>query len=92
MQDVAGRMLGDFAKRFETYLLTGETEPSAAVTANGPARQGAGATAAMPSPRGGDEEALDLGSVVFRTPAVQRGVIAVALALLLILLSRRRRR
>lgn len=92
MQDIAGRMLDDFAKRFETYLLTGETEPSAAVTANGQAGQEAGATAAMPSPPGGDQEALDLGSVVFRTPAVQRGVIAAAVALLLVLLTRRRRR
>jgi hypothetical protein len=90
MQDVAGRMLDDFAKRFETYLLTGETEPAAGAAANG---QAGGATATAPPPHGGGgEEALDLGSVVFRTPVVQRGVFAVVIALLLIVLGRRARR
>jgi uncharacterized protein len=91
MQDVAGRMLDDFAKRFEAYLLTGETEQPAAPSANGQAGQG-GRTAAAPPAPGDQEEALDLGSVVFRTPAVQRAAIAAAVALLLVLLTRRRRR
>jgi len=93
MQDVAGRMLDDFARRFETYLLTGETEPPATAAANGQAGQSGGpAAAAPPPPGGGDEEALDLGSVVFRTPAVQRGLIAVLIALVVVLVSRRARR
>jgi len=94
MQDVAGRMLDDFAKRFETYLLTGEAEPAAAT--NGQASQSSDATASpprpAPAPAEGTDDALDLGSVLFRTPAVQRGAIAALLALLLLALTRRRRR
>jgi carbon monoxide dehydrogenase subunit G len=84
MQDVAGRMLDDFAKRFETYLLTGETEQPT------PAASGQATMAATP-PQTADE-ALDLGSAVFRTPAVQRGAIAVLLALVVIMVARRLRR
>ena len=89
MQDVAGRMLQDFAKRFETYLLTGEAEQAAAPAPNGQPGQPSG-PAATPSPQG--EEALDLGSVVLRTPAVQRAAIGLLDGLLLILLARRGRR
>jgi carbon monoxide dehydrogenase subunit G len=90
MQDVAGRMLDDFAKRFETYLLTSDTEPAAAAPAEGEA---GAAAATTPSPPGGaDEDALDLGSVLFKTPAVQRGAIALLIALLVVLLARRGRR
>jgi uncharacterized protein len=89
MQDVAGRMLGDFAKRFETYLLTGEAEQPSPGTGNGQTEQTAGPAA---SPPPGEEEALDLGSVVLRTPAVQRAAIGLVAGLLLILLARRGRR
>lgn len=94
MQDVAGRMLDDFAKRFETYLLTGEAEPPAPGSANGQAGQAGGAAAAPPppAPGAGEDDALDLGSVMFRTPAVQRVALALLGGLLLVLLTRRRRR
>jgi uncharacterized protein len=92
MQDVAGRMLDDFAKRFETYLLTGDVEPPTAATVNGQAGPTAGPATAPPPPTAADDEALDLGSVLFRTPAVRRGAIAVLVGLLLLLLARRRRR
>ncbi len=95
MQDVAGRMLDDFAKRFETYLLTGETEPPAPGSADGLAG-GAGVAAAAPpppTPGAGEEAALDLASVVFRTPAVRRGALVALLSgLLLVLLTRRHRK
>jgi carbon monoxide dehydrogenase subunit G len=90
MQDVAGRMLDDFAKRFENYLLTGDVEPPGAATANGQATGASAAHRASPAPPGDD--ALDLGSVMFRTPAVQRGAIALAVGLVLVLLTRRGRR
>ena len=80
MQDVAGRMLDDFAQRFESFLLSGETEHTVGE---------APAAAAPPPPA---EDALDLGSVMFRTPAVRRGAIALGLAVLLLLLTRRARR
>jgi carbon monoxide dehydrogenase subunit G len=90
MQDVAGRMLDDFAKRFETYLLTGDSEPSGSV--NGQAGQAGGGAAQPPAPGDDEVDALDLGSVVFRTPAVQRGAIALLVGVLVILLARRSRR
>jgi carbon monoxide dehydrogenase subunit G len=61
MQDVAGRMLGDFARRFEAYL----SEPAEA--SNG------GAPAQAPPPPPESEEALDLGSVVTQMPVVRYG-------------------
>jgi carbon monoxide dehydrogenase subunit G len=73
MQDVAGRMLDDFARRFEDYLVRGEAAPEPAATA-------ASATQAA------DADALDLGSVVFRTPAVQRAGLALLAGLLLAIL------
>ncbi len=91
MQDVAGRMLDDFAKRFETYLLTGDVEPPTAATANGQTGQPADPGTVPPPSAAADDEALDLGSILFRTPAVQRGAIAVLVGLLLVLLARRRR-
>jgi carbon monoxide dehydrogenase subunit G len=89
MQDVAGRMLEDFAKRFESYLLTGEAEQPAAPAPNGQTGQPSG-PAATPPPQG--EDALDLGSVVLRTPAVQRAAIGLLAGLVLVLLARRGRR
>jgi carbon monoxide dehydrogenase subunit G len=88
MQDVAGRMLDDFAKRFEAYLLEGAdagdeaTDSSAAEPA---AAQG-------PSTASEDDEALDVGSVLFRIPAVQRAGVAVLAGLLIALLLARRSR
>lgn len=89
MQDVAGRMLDDFAKRFEAYLLEEpETEDAAE---NG---AGAGpAAAASAQPAGAEaDDALDMGSVLFRTPAVRRAAIAVLIGLAIALLLARRAR
>ncbi len=81
MQDVAGRMLGDFAGRLEAYL-AGDGAVEAAPG-------GAGAPAAEP------EEVLDLGAVLTQTPLVRYGVpigVAVAALLLLLTLGRSRKR
>jgi carbon monoxide dehydrogenase subunit G len=102
MQDVAGRMLNDFARRFEQYLLHGEgdsgraAEPTAWAagapgTAPAAGAQGA-ATAAAGAGASDADAALDLGSVLFRTPAVQQGLAVFAALLLLLLLFRGRRR
>jgi carbon monoxide dehydrogenase subunit G len=98
MQDIAGRMLDDFAKRFEQYLLHGD-----AATAAGPGEATAGADGAgaaqqadaqrdAESASADHDEALDLGSVLFSTPAVRRAAVAASLGLLLVLLLFRRRR
>jgi len=89
MQDVAGRMLGDFAGRFEAYLVsTGETPAGATSATDGGGVPGAGATPPAAPPT---EEALDLGSVVGQMPIVRYGVPALLVGLLLIwVLSRRR--
>jgi len=95
MQDIAGRMLDDFARRFEEYLLHGDGDEAG--------QSGGGAGAATEAQRGStpagaggpaqaEDDALDLGSVLFRTPAVRRGAIAAGFGLLLVLLFLRRRR
>lgn len=81
MQDVAGRMLDDFAGRFERYLLVGEEGDT------GTPRSGPGIGSQVP-----EETALDVGSVVFKMPVVQRGLAAVVGAVILLLLFRGRRR
>jgi carbon monoxide dehydrogenase subunit G len=83
MQDVAGRMLTDFARRFEAYLAGPEEG----------ARAEAPAVERPPAPE--PEEALDLGGVLTQTPAVRYGVpVAAGLVLLALLLrvARPRRR
>jgi uncharacterized protein len=84
MQDVASRMLGDFARRFEAYLAAGgESGASEAVaTSNGaPGAQ-------TPPPSADPEEALDLGSVLTQTPVVRYGVpVAAAIVLIVVLLA-----
>lgn len=88
MQDVAGRMLSDFAKRFEAYLL--EEADAGDQAADGSA---AGPPGAPEPPSASDgEEALDVGSVLFRIPAVQRAGVAVVVGLLIALLLARRSR
>jgi carbon monoxide dehydrogenase subunit G len=77
MQDVAGRMLGDFARRFESYLLEGDDNQPAPGVQQGPSPPEA-------------PEALDLGSVLYRTPALRYGAGAV-LALLILLGLRMRK-
>lgn len=88
MQDVAGRMLDDFAHRFEAYLLSGDGEQPEADAASEPAP--ASAESANGAGTAGDE-ALDLGSVVFRTPAVQRAAVALLAALMVAFVLTRRR-
>jgi carbon monoxide dehydrogenase subunit G len=97
MQDVAGRMLDDFAKRFEQYLLHGEDADQAA--GNGSAAGAAppsGAASGVRSTASSEPEgALDLGSVVLGSPAVQRAGLALLGGLLLAILlfgGRRRSR
>lgn len=93
MQDVAGRMLDDFARRFEQYLLEGDGTTAEAQngTPPDPGRPPV-SPAPPPSTEASDGAALDLGSVVMRTPAVQRGLAALAALALAILLMRARRR
>jgi carbon monoxide dehydrogenase subunit G len=78
MQDVAGRMLADFARRFEAYL----SAPAEAARAEAPAAAGALPPAREP------EEALDLGGVLTQTPVVRYGVPLAAGLVLLVLLVR----
>jgi carbon monoxide dehydrogenase subunit G len=98
MQDVAGRMLTDFARRFEAYLTDGGATAAAATEAKPePAPTGAPAAAptrpAPPPAPATEEDALDLGSVVGQMPAVRYGVPAViALAVLGLVLGLLRRR
>jgi carbon monoxide dehydrogenase subunit G len=107
MQDVAGRMLTDFAQRFEAYLLEGGENGAAATAEAGPeaaaaaADSGEAPTAApsrpTPPPAPAEEDALDLGSVVGQMPAVRYGVPAVVLLAVLgivfgVLRSRRGKR
>jgi uncharacterized protein len=83
MQDVAGRMLDQFAARFEAYLLEGEPEaPDAA------------GSAAAPSPDAGGDDALDLGSLLRGSAAARYGTaaaLALAAALVVRALVRGRR-
>jgi uncharacterized protein len=82
MQDVAGRMLGDFAGRFEAYL-------NQADGGTAPAGSAAGQT---PPPPESDHEALDLGSVLTQMPIVRYGapLAAGTLALAVVLVARKR--
>jgi carbon monoxide dehydrogenase subunit G len=78
MQDVAGRMLDDFAGRFESYLLAQEPTPGEA-------------DAGAPPPPAETPAELDLGSVLYRTPAVRYGAGALMVFLILIALRLRGR-
>lgn len=99
MQDVAGRMLGQFAQEFENYLLHGDPAAQAEAPADGAAAAEAPASgeAAPPPPPprpapASDEAALDLGSVLIRTPAVQKAGVALLAGLILAIMFGRRRR
>jgi carbon monoxide dehydrogenase subunit G len=84
MQDVAGNMLGEFARRFERYLTEGEGAPEPAGEAPQPA---AGAARGADA----DEEGLDVLSVI--PGGAQRAAAAAggALCLLLVAVLLRRR-
>jgi carbon monoxide dehydrogenase subunit G len=82
MQDVAGRMLGDFARRFEEHL-----------TAPQPTAANAGAPSDAPSPAADPEEALDLGSVMTQMPIVRYGApVAAGVVLVAALVGMKRAR
>jgi hypothetical protein len=82
MQDVAGRMLGDFARRFEDYL----TAPAGAANGGAPSD-------APPPPAAEPEEALDLGSVVTQMPVVRYGApVAAGVVLVAVLVGMKRAR
>jgi uncharacterized protein len=89
MQDVAGRMLKDFAGRFEAYLTAAGTSTSAA--AGGSGGDGANLTQSPP-PAPETEDALDLGSVMTQTPIIRYGVPALLVGLVLLWLLGSRRR
>ena len=88
MQDVAQRMLDDFAKRFEAHLLGSDAAQDA--TGAGAAN---GATASEGAPPPPDDDVLDMGSVLWRTPAVQRAGLAAlgGIVIVLLLVFRRSR-
>jgi carbon monoxide dehydrogenase subunit G len=95
MQDIAGRTLDDFARRFEAYLLEGEdtqdVQGPGTVGNSGPTRPTV-ATTGPPLRTEAGSDALDLGSLVFRTPAVRRIGLATLGALVVAILALTRRR
>lgn len=91
MQDVASRLLGQFAARLEEEIVAGEpaADPPAPVTPGGHVEQ-AGSAHAGPRP---EPEALDLGNVLLASPRARiasAGIAVLALALIALLLGRRR--
>ncbi|MEA2229011.1 MAG: uncharacterized protein QOF04_2641 [Solirubrobacteraceae bacterium] len=82
MQDVAGRMLGQFAQRFEAHLLGDEgtaqaAAPEAARTpAAGLAPRGEAPPPPPSAPLSGDDDALDLGAALGGVVSPQRAAIA----------------
>jgi carbon monoxide dehydrogenase subunit G len=87
MEDVAGKMLGDFAKRLESEVLRGSNGHSAAAVE--PAAGGSGpAPAPAPVSSTSDDEpaALDLGSVV-AGPLAKRAATGLGVVALLVLLA-----
>jgi carbon monoxide dehydrogenase subunit G len=85
MQDVAGRMLGQFAQRFEAHLLGDDAAPGGEAPDQGSAKPAAGAegrpAAASPdAPASEDpaegEDALDLGAVIGSVVSPQRAAVA----------------
>ncbi len=89
MQDIAGRMLDDFSRSFERYLLGGDERDAAAAPATPAAETAVGVGATAP-PR----DVLDVGSLVWATPSVRRALVALLaiLTVAMILFSRRRSR
>jgi carbon monoxide dehydrogenase subunit G len=88
MQDVAGSMLGDFAKRFEASLLGKDEAPAPAGNGATPA---AGAERPAPTPPE-EVEALDMGAVISGTRMARYGAAAAAGLLVLLILRKVLRR
>src|SRR4051794_5614985 len=89
MEDVAGKMLGDFAKRLETEVLSGNGHPPGEAAAAAPAGEPAPqASSAPPPPKSAppQAEALDLGGVLLG-PVAKRAAAGVGILALLALLA-----
>jgi carbon monoxide dehydrogenase subunit G len=88
MEDVAGKMLGDFAKRLESEVLRGSAAtngggaPAASATASEPPP--AAGPASPPPPAEEPPAALDLGSVV-AGPLAKRAAMALGVVALVVL-------
>ncbi len=83
MEDVAGKMLQEFAKRLETEVVG--TNGSTAVPASAPAAPSAAGADARPSPEPAEAAGLDLGAVLLGPLAKRAGVGLGAVALLALL-------
>jgi carbon monoxide dehydrogenase subunit G len=98
MQDVAGNMLGEFARRFERYLIEGEraAEPASDQAPSGePAARSAPAAEPAGAEAADEPEGLDALSLLSGTKSLRRGAAAAGLlasALLVGVLRRRRSR
>jgi uncharacterized protein len=89
MQDVAGRTLDEFARRFEAHLATGGSSSASSAGAP-PLGSPLAPTAAAPAHASNDEEALDLGAALYREVALRYAAPVIAVALVLVWLARRR--
>jgi carbon monoxide dehydrogenase subunit G len=104
MEDVADRMLGEFAKRFEQELLSGDAPapvaagdraaapPARAEDGPGEPERAAPAGAPGPEARRSAPDVLDMGSVVTAMPVARYAAIAAAAVVVVGLLRRRGRR
>jgi hypothetical protein len=96
MQDVAGRMLDEFARSFERHLLEGEAGPPAegAPAAAAPAPESPPPPHEPPRPPAAERAAeLDIGAVLARTTAARSaGAVGALLAVAALVAARRRRR
>lgn len=86
MQDVAGRTLDEFARRFEAYLTSPASEPRSVRVAND------AGDASPPAAANHESDALDLGAAVGRAAGRQLAIPGVILAVAIIWLVRRARR
>jgi uncharacterized protein len=93
MQDVAARMMSDFAQRFETQISAGARgdEPAPGADSAAPGPQAASRGTPHAGPREGEPEALDLGNVLAASPQIRYALGAGLLALLAVVLFRGRR-
>jgi len=89
MEDVAGKMLQDFAKRLETEVLgtigSAPVPTSAPAAPKAPADPSAGGAGPRPSPEPAEAAGLDLGAVLLG-PLAKRAGISLGVAVLLALL------
>jgi carbon monoxide dehydrogenase subunit G len=95
MQDVAEKMLGEFAKRLEQEILAGPAASASTTAVATPATAAPAATRPAPAPAAAPSEPLDLGNVV-SGPILKRAApvagAGLLIALLALLLGRKRSR